>query len=116
MFPAAVRTSMRSRLPSWVLLIYLAIDLANPFVPGAFRFTPEEGAVWVEGTTPVRGGPSEAPTGAATSISAAPAADSGRRALRARSARAERLIAWLVRVRTGDPSAHDVLPSDSDDH
>ena len=107
---------MRSRLPSWVLLIYLAVDLANPFVPGAFRFTPEEGAVWVEGTTQVRGGPSEASAGAATSISAVPARDRGRRALRARSSRAGRLIAWLVRVRTGDPSAQDVLPSDSDDH
>ena len=39
---------MGSRLPSWILLLYLAIDLANPFVPGAFRFTPEEGLVWVE--------------------------------------------------------------------
>src|SRR4030095_14111159 len=38
-----------SRLPSWILLVYLAIDLANPFVPGAVRFTPEEGLVWVEG-------------------------------------------------------------------
>ena len=43
------RLTMRSRLPSWILLLYLAIDLANPFIPGAFRFTPEEGAVWVEG-------------------------------------------------------------------
>lgn len=107
---------MRSRLPSWVLLIYLAIDLANPFVPGAFRFTPEEGAVWVEGTTHGREGPSEARAGADTSTSAAPTADDGLRARRARSSRAGRLIAWLVRVRTGDPSVQDFLPSDSDDH
>ena len=32
---------MTSRLPSWILLLYVAIDLANPFIPGAFRFTPE---------------------------------------------------------------------------
>jgi hypothetical protein len=26
----------------------MAIDFANPFVPGAFCFTPEGGLVWVE--------------------------------------------------------------------
>ena len=33
---------MRSRPPSWILFLYVGIDLANPFALGAFRFTPEE--------------------------------------------------------------------------
>ena len=39
--PASFPLPMRCRLPGWVLLIYLAIDLTNPYVPGAFEFTPD---------------------------------------------------------------------------
>ena len=99
------------------MLIYLAIDLANPFVPGAFRFTPEDGLVWVEGTSSLREG---AKAGASQARESAPRparAGLRRRSSRRRSARAAGyLAAWLVRVRTGDPPARDLPPSDSDDH
>jgi hypothetical protein len=108
---------MRSRLPSWILLFYLAIDLANPFVPGAFQFTPQEGLVWVEGAYLSRQGTEAGrleatetapPARTQTSLGAVCAALS--------SARARDLTAWLVGVRTGDPPAHDFPPPDSDDH
>jgi hypothetical protein len=108
---------MGSRLLSWVLLIYLAIDLANPFVPGADQFTPDEGFVWVEAAYLAREG---AETGPSEARGLAP---SPRRQLAAGSifpprepARAWDLTAWLVRIRTGDPPADDFPPSDSDDH
>jgi hypothetical protein len=108
---------MRSRPASWVLLLYLAIDLANPFVPGAFQFTSQEGLVWVEGAHLSRkaaeAGPSDAKGPAPPS--------QGRVAqvsvlVPGKPARARDLTAWLVRVRTGDPPAHDSPSSNSDDH
>ena len=109
---------MWSRLPSWILLVYLAIDLANPFVPGAFRFTPEEGVMWVEAASHVRevveadvvagkrAGPAPIPR---------PVPDGGE--LRAGGPiRAWHLTAWLAGVRTSDAPARDWPPPDSDDH
>lgn len=108
---------MRSRLPSWVLLLYLAIDLANPFVPGAFRFTPDEGIVWVEGVSHSReranAGIPEA-RGSAP-LPQGPASDDDPRVPGA-PAPARHLTAWLVRVRTSDSPARDFPPPDSDDH
>ena len=49
---------MRNRLPSWVLLLNLAIDFAIFFVPGAFRLSPGTGPVWAEGIFPSREGTS----------------------------------------------------------
>jgi hypothetical protein len=107
---------MGSRLPSWILLLYLAIDLANPFVPGAFRFTPEEGLVWVEGTSRCREG---AGIGTSEVKGSAPlpppAAPDERFVVPAAPARAGYLTAWLARIRTGDPAASD-YPPESDDH
>jgi hypothetical protein len=107
---------MRSRLPSWALLLYLAIDLANPFVPGAFRFAAEEGVVWVEGLAQPReevgardsesvSGPSPRP----------PACDGQLRAAPTRG-RAGRLADWLARIRAGDPTVRDRARPDADDH
>jgi hypothetical protein len=33
---------MMARLLAIVVLLYVSADLANPFMPGAFRFSPEE--------------------------------------------------------------------------
>jgi hypothetical protein len=108
---------MRSRLSSWILLLYLAIDLANPFVPGAFRFTPEEGLVWVEGASPSReeagAGTSEA-RGSALPLRRT--ASDGSLLVYGKLARGGHLSSWLVHVRTGDPPARDLPPSESDDH
>jgi hypothetical protein len=108
---------MRSRLSSWILLLYVAIDLANPFVPGAFRFTPEGGLVWVEGASPSReevgAGTSEA-RGSALPLRRTASDDS--LLVSGKLARAGPLISWLVHVRTGDPPARDSPPLDSGDH
>ena len=108
---------MRSRLPSWVLLVYLAIDLANPFVPGAFRFTPEEGLVWVEAAPHAREGP-RAGTSEVRGSAPVPGrpASAGIGLVPGEPARAGHLSAWLVSVRTGDPPARDFPPPDSDVH
>jgi hypothetical protein len=108
---------MRSRLPSWILLLYLAIDLANPFLPGAFQFTSEGGLVWVEGTSQPRmdagAGASEASGHVASPRGKA---FDGSLLIPGVARRTGYLTAWLVRVRTGDPPAQDFPPSDSDDH
>jgi hypothetical protein len=108
---------MRSRLPSWVLLLYLAIDLANPFVPGAFKFTPQEGLTWVEGAYLSREGTEAVPPEAKgpvppprRRVSEGAVLPSGK------LAQARDLAAWLAGVRTGDPPARDFPPPDSDDH
>jgi hypothetical protein len=107
---------MRSRLPSWILLLYLAIDLANPFVPGAFAFTSEDGLVWVEAMSPAR---PRLTVGTAEAIEPAPAlllpADSDCRRS-GEPTRVPDLAAWLAGVRTGDHPARDLPPPDSDDH
>jgi hypothetical protein len=106
---------MTGRLASWALLVYVALDLGNPFVPGAFGFTPERGLVWVEAMCHARPrltvDTSEAndpvpeprllPTEGGHPRSTRPSRD---------------LAAWLVGVRTGDPPARDLPPSGSDDH
>jgi hypothetical protein len=110
---------MRCRLPGWVLLIYLAIDLTNPYVPGAFEFTPDGGLAWVEAMAHARPrlsiGATEASTPAlapaprlllAEDVSSRSAEPGGRRDL----------MAWLVSVRTADPPARDLPPPSSDDH
>jgi hypothetical protein len=108
---------MIGRLLTWAVLLYLAIDLANPFVPGAFRFTPEEGLVWVEGTS---GSREKAQSGASEARESAPvppaAVSDGRLLVTGPPATAGYLAAWLVRVRTGDPPARDLPPPDADDH
>lgn len=95
---------MRILLPAWALLLYLAIDLDNPFVPGAFRFTPEEGFVWVEGMSLGREG-TRSGVGAASVRTRAPhvPASSGEFQTPTEPVRAWRLMTWLARVRTGDP-------------
>ncbi len=108
---------MTMRLPSWAVLVYLAIDLANPFVPGAFRFTPQEGLVWVEGVSASRDGtrPGTSQATESAPIPPAPVSTDGL-LVAAGPMPAGHLAAWLVRVRTGDPPAHDSPPSDSEDH
>ena len=108
---------MRSRLPSWALLFYLAIDLANPFIPGAFRFTPEEGVIWIEGAPHSRQGLCiAAPGGGETS----PALHRNPAGVELRGSpepvRRGPLEAWLAGVRSGDPPARDFPPTDSEDH
>ena len=108
---------MRSRLPSWVLLIYLAIDLANPFVPGAFQFTPQEGLIWVEGAHLSREGTEAVPFEAKGPVPPPPRrASEGAVLASGKFAQARDLAAWLAGVRTGDPPARDFPPADSDDH
>ena len=108
---------MRSRLPSWVLLLYLAIDLANPFVPGAFQFTSDQGLVWVEALSHVREEVSDrASEASASAPTLFPPLLAGECRGSPQSVPAGHLTAWLVRVRTGDPPARDLPPSDSDDH
>jgi hypothetical protein len=108
---------MRSRLPSWILLLYVAIDLANPFVPGAFGFTPEKGLVWVEGMIRVHPRPNFGTTESTgpTPAPRRPAADSERQPS-TEPAAAPDLTAWLAGVRTGDPPARDLASPESDDH
>jgi hypothetical protein len=109
---------MSGRLPGWALLVYLAIDLSNPFVPGAFRFTPEEGAVWVEAASHLRVG---VESDAVWGLGAEDVPDP-RPTIRGSEQRtggmlhARDLTAWLAGVRTGDPPARDFPPADSDDH
>ena len=106
---------MGSRLPSWILLLYLAIDLANPFVPGAVRFTQEEGLVWVEGTCPSR----EAAGVATADTRRVPPPlrrPSSVGESRSSTGPVPRLADWLVGVRTADPSARDLPQAESDDH
>ncbi len=108
---------MRIWLPGWALLLYLAIDLANPFVPGAFRFTPEEGFVWVEGMSPGREGARSGVAAASVRARASHVpASSGELQAPTEPVRAWRLTTWLTRVRTGDPPARDLPPPGSDDH
>jgi hypothetical protein len=108
---------MRSRLPSWILLLYLAVDLTNPFVPGAFRFSPEEGLVWVEVMAPDREVMTKGAAGASVYAKAPRRpAGSGDLSSRTEPVRPGRLATWLARVRTGDPPARDLPPPDSDDH
>jgi hypothetical protein len=108
---------MGSRLPSWVLLVYVAIDLANPFVPGAFQFTPEEGLVWVEGTSPSREGAGAGTSETRRYVPVPPrVASDGSLLVPGEPTRAGYLTAWLVRVRTGDPPARDLPLPESDDH
>ena len=108
---------MTNRLPTWAILIYVAIDLANPFVAGAFRFTAEEGAVWVEGASHPRlradAAPREAPD---TAPHLGPAFAEGRRLDGEQSMRRGHLLVWLVRTRTADPPARDLPPPTSDEH
>lgn len=107
---------MRIWLPGWALLLYLAIDLANPFVPGAFRFTPEEGAVWIEGMAHGREG-ARSGVGASEQVRAPHVpSSSGELQAPTETVRAWRLTTWLARVRTGDPPARDLPPPSSDDH
>ena len=109
---------MRIWLPGWALLLYLAIDLANPFVPGAFRFTPEEGFVWVEGMSLGREGTRSGGCGRRACELRRRTCRRPPGSLRAPTgpARAWRLTTWLARVRTGDPPARDLPPPSSDDH
>jgi hypothetical protein len=109
---------MRSRLLSWILLLYMAIDLANPFVPGAVRFTPEEGLVWVEGMPHQReqgGGENQGTTGRRSPRDEVVSFRRARAPDR-RTAPAPRLADWLTNVRTGDPPARDFPPPATDDH
>ena len=108
---------MRSRLPSWILLVYLAIDLANPFVPGAFRFTPEEGVIWIEGTAHSREGLSvAAPGGGETLPALHPLPAGGELRGSPEPVRRGPVAAWLAGIRSGEPPARDFPPPDSDDH
>jgi hypothetical protein len=109
---------MSGRFPGWVLLLYLAIDLANPFVPGAFRFTVEEGCVWVEGTTHARYRASSSPDEAREPEGRPWLRQSGQERSRAAGppARCREVLVWLAGVRTGDPPARDLPPPTSEDH
>jgi hypothetical protein len=108
---------MGSRLASWVLLIYLATSLANPLLPGAFQFTPEEGFVWVEAAYLSREGTEPSPSeGKGLTLPARRRDLAGGIFAPQKPGRAWDLTAWLVRVRSGEPPAHDFPPSDSDDH
>ena len=100
-----------------MLLLYLAIDLTNPFVPGAFRFTPDGGLAWVEGMSHSREGASAGTSEVSGSAPTPqrPASDGGLLVPGA-PAPAWQLTAWLVRVRTGDPSRRDLPSPDSEDH
>jgi hypothetical protein len=108
---------MKSRLPRWMLLLYVAIDLSNPFVPGAFGFTPESGLTWVEAMSHAR-----PKLSVGTSETSAPSTATrlllaeGERPRWPEPVRAADLTAWLVGVRTGDPPARDLPPPSSDDH
>lgn len=99
------------------MLVYLAIDLANPFVPGAFHFTPQEGLVWVEGVSSSREGarPGTSQARESAPVPSVPASPEGPLVADGPIS-AGHLAAWLVRVRTGDPPAHDSPSPDSEDH
>ena len=108
---------MRSRLPSWILLTYLAIDLANPFVPGAFQFTPDEGLVWAEGTIRAREAPGAGIPETRQSVLPARMALSSPASLTSqRPGSPRRLALQPVRLRTGAESMPDASAPDSDDH
>jgi hypothetical protein len=100
-----------------MLLVYLAIDLANPFVPGAFCFTPEKGLAWVEAMSHPR-----PKLGTVSPEAMAPALPShvtpteGARERPSEPVRTPDLTAWLAGIRTRDPSTRDLLPPDSEDH
>lgn len=109
---------MRRRVPSLVFLLYVAIDLTNPFVPGAFGFTPEKGLEWVEAMSSharprLSAGKSEAIAPAPTPRVARTEGDCPRSR---EPVRAPGVTAWLAGIRTGDPRARDLPPSDADDH
>jgi hypothetical protein len=107
---------MTGRLPSWVLLLYMAIDLANPFIPGAFRFTPEGGLVWVEGVPQARNVRSHDGQGAVMAVfGRSDAADANGPAVTAQPAVQARGMAWPARVRTVAPPAREG-PNEDDDH
>jgi hypothetical protein len=108
---------MSGRLATWVLLLYLAIDLANPFVPGAFRFTEAEGCVWVDGTTHACYRPSPRPNEAREPGGPPRLHQSEGECPRAPGpAQHQDVLAWLAGIRTGDPPARDLPPPTSDDH
>jgi hypothetical protein len=101
---------MRDRLPSWILLVYRAIDFGNPFVSGAVRFTPEKGLMLVEGLPCAetwRDADERAPMGQASPrgmvVSDMPVRGSDRA-----TPPASRLTDWLAEVRSGGPPARDV--------
>lgn len=98
-------------------MLYLAIDLANPFVSGAFGFTPEKGLVWIEVIPHAR---------RTLSVGTSEARDStpwprflpveGECPRVTEPGGVKDLAAWLIGVRTLDPPARDLPPPSTDDH
>jgi hypothetical protein len=108
---------VRTRLPSWILLAYVAIDFANPFVPGAFRFTAENGLVWMEGMPQLREGTRVSLLDAKGPARPVSGVAPGRSLLvPGQPTRVEHFYSWPVGIRTGDPPARDSPPCDTDDH
>lgn len=108
---------MAGRLPSWILLLYMAIDLANPFIPGAFSFTPEGGLAWVEGVSQARDDVrSDDGQGAVmAAFGRNDAAEANGPTVTAQPALHARGMAWPARVRTVAPPAREG-PAEDDDH
>jgi hypothetical protein len=104
------------RLPGWVLLAYLLMDLGTPLVPGVFRFSLEDGVVWMEAVSDRRAAGVTPTASTAAPLSAmAPAAPSAapRRVWRPPG---RALLGFLTDVRSGDPPARDLPSTSTDDH
>jgi hypothetical protein len=93
------------------------MDLANPFVPGAFRFTPEQGLVWVEGVPQARQARPDDRQGAVTATFARRDSTGGNGPVVVPPPTVQwDGTSWLALVRTGDPPARDLSPDEGDDH
>jgi hypothetical protein len=105
---------MRARRFTLLLLIYVSLDLTNPFIQGAFSFNPDDS---VEGISRHHRGGAPVPSTADTPATAIEPAPTDRAAAIARRlpSRHHALGEWLVDVREAHAALADPQ-SPTDDH
>jgi hypothetical protein len=108
---------MSPRTWKLLFLVYVALDLSSPFVPGAFNFDPDDCVDGlhrlVDGRAPCRGADVRTPAVAPIQVKPAPVGDRAVRDLRLAPRQA--ISDWLIDLRRSHPPSRDV-GSVSEDH
>ena len=103
---------MRRRLPALAFIVYVALDLSNPLMPGAFNFNPDNSVDAAQAPGAQRAHTAPAPC-------AVPEHDrpcAGARRPAVRRAPVHRIVSdWLAAAR-GTPPAATRTPSANEDH